>query len=102
MRAVLNDALRFVIARCLRVAGFACGALQRVRLSRYKAQQERLKRRYGLTVDSPLSSQAAEIARRVEMDTELRLRLIGHSVKRAIGTNAQYGSPDVLLPAAKK
>jgi hypothetical protein len=29
-------------------------------------------------------------------------RLIGHSVKRAIGTNAQYGSPDVLLPAAKK
>jgi len=41
-------------------------------------------------------------ARRVEMDMELRLRLMGHSVKRAIGTNAQYGSPDVLLPAAKK
>ena len=41
-------------------------------------------------------------ARRVEMDLELRLRLMGHSVKRAIGTNSRYGSPDVLLPAAKK
>jgi hypothetical protein len=41
-------------------------------------------------------------ARRVEMDMELQLRLMGHSVKRAIGTNAQYCSPDVLLPAAKK
>ena len=41
-------------------------------------------------------------ARRVEMDLEVRLRLMGHSVKRAIGTNARYGSSEVLLPAAKK
>jgi hypothetical protein len=31
-----------------------------------------------------------------------RLRLTGHSVKRAVGTNSRYGSPDVLLPAEKK
>jgi hypothetical protein len=48
MRAALNDALRFVIAICVRVAGFVCGGLQRVRLSRYKAEQERLKRKYRL------------------------------------------------------
>lgn len=66
MRAALNDALRFGIASCVSVAGFGCSGLQRMRLWRYKAEQDRLKRKYGLSPETPLSSHAPEIATSVE------------------------------------
>ena len=46
MRPRLNDWLRMVIARCIQAAGVAFTILLRLRMSRFRSNQERLKRRY--------------------------------------------------------
>lgn len=94
MRAALNDALRFAIAHSLRVAGFGCSGLQRVHLWRYKTEQARLKRKYGLTVDLPLSTQAAEVAKSVERDKSRSARFAY--------TSGSAGDPKRILYSSRR
>lgn len=46
MRAQVNDWLRIVIARCVRIAGVAFSVWQQFRLRGFRFEQERLKRKY--------------------------------------------------------
>lgn len=56
MNALLNDAIRFVIARVIIQAGLVLDLWQRLRIRRFTANQRRLKRKYRIHADTPVVS----------------------------------------------
>ncbi len=54
MRELINDALRFLIARMIMLLGNALDLRQRFRIARFAANQRRLKRKYRLHADTPV------------------------------------------------
>ena len=56
MNALLNDAIRFVIARVIIQAGLVFDLWQRLRIRRFTANQRRLKRKYRIHADTPVVS----------------------------------------------
>jgi GH3 auxin-responsive promoter len=61
MRGLINDAIRFGIARVILVLAILFDWWQRVRMSCYNAKQRRLKRQYRLQVDTPVLSYGPRI-----------------------------------------
>jgi len=56
MRELVNDALRFLIARMIMLLGIVLNVGQRFRITRFAAKQRRLKRKYRLHADTPVVS----------------------------------------------
>jgi hypothetical protein len=56
MNGLVNDAFRFLIARTIILIGAVLDLWQRLRIRRFKANQNRLKRKYRLQSDTPVVS----------------------------------------------
>jgi hypothetical protein len=56
MNALLNDAIRFVIANVIMLAGLFAALWQRLRIRRFATNQRRLKRKYRIHADTPVVS----------------------------------------------
>lgn len=56
MRRLFNDAIRFVIARAIFIAGFVLDLWQRLRIRRFRVNQRALKRKYRIHDDTPVVS----------------------------------------------
>ena len=56
MRAVINDALRYLIARAIVLAGALLAVFQRLRIRRFRRTQQKLKRKYRIAADTPVVS----------------------------------------------
>ena len=61
MRGRLNDCLRSIIGLSIKVFGVASTGLLRLRLLQYSSNQERLKRKYGITRDTPVLSYGPQV-----------------------------------------
>jgi hypothetical protein len=56
MKAFRNDCLRHLIAYVIRALGLISSAWQRLRIITFRANQKRLRRKYGITRNTPLRS----------------------------------------------
>lgn len=63
MRALVNDALRWLEARGLTLLGLVLALRQSVRIWRYDADQTRLRRRYGITDTTPVLGYGPDLER---------------------------------------
>ncbi len=61
MRALLNDCLRYVISWTIKLVGLLCRCRQRLQIIAFRANQKRLKRNYGIRLDTPLMSYGPEV-----------------------------------------
>src|SRR5262245_59177853 len=66
MRERVNDALRQLIARVIDLAGSACGLVFRFRIARFARSQERLRRRYGITLETPVEAYGSRVEQSIE------------------------------------
>jgi hypothetical protein len=57
----VNDTVRFVIARAIRLLGAVLDFRQRIRVRRFAASQKHLKRKYRLRDDTPVVSYGAQV-----------------------------------------
>ena len=65
MRALRNDCLRQVIGWSIKMAGLLSNSLQRLRIISYRANQRRLKRKYGIRPDTPVLSYGPQVERSI-------------------------------------
>ena len=65
MRALLNDSLRHVISSTIKLLGLLCSGRQRLQIIASRANQNRLKRQYGIHPDTPLMSYGPEVERSI-------------------------------------
>ena len=56
MRGVINDVLRFFVARAISLGGILLDYRQRMRISGFAGSQRRLRRRYRIAIDTPVVS----------------------------------------------
>ena len=78
MRGLVNDALRFLIARMITLLGIALDLRQSFRIVRFAANQRQLKRKYRLHDDTPVLSYGPRV-----------IESIRHAADRA-GRNAKF------------
>lgn len=92
MRAFINDFLRAFIGWVISALGLMSNALQPLRISYFKRNQKRLKRKYGITADTPISSYGPVI------EDSIRARALkqGRNAKFA-KTSGSTGKPKQLL-----
>lgn len=65
MRGLVNDALRFIIGKSIRLLGLLLGVAQDVRIRRFAANQRRLKRQYRVHADTPVLSYGPRVVESV-------------------------------------
>ena len=65
MRALVNDCLRCVIGWAIKLLGVLCIARQRIQIIAFSANQEGLKRKYGIQPDTPLMSYGPDVERSI-------------------------------------
>lgn len=92
MRASRNDCLRHLIALAIRVLGLICNARQHLRIITFHASQKRLKRKYGITHNTPLLSYGPQ----VENSIRNAARLYGPNARFAT-TSGTSGKPKQIL-----
>ncbi|HEV2833999.1 MAG TPA: GH3 auxin-responsive promoter family protein [Pyrinomonadaceae bacterium] len=92
MRGQVNDWLRLAIAHCVRIAGLVMSVWQRLRIYTFAANQQRLRRRYNVTLDTPILSYGPEVERSIATAA----RKTGHGARFAL-TSGSAGDPKRLL-----
>jgi hypothetical protein len=65
MRGLLNDCLRSVIGWTIKLLGVLCIVQQRLQIIAFSANQKRLKRKYGIRLDTPPMSYGPEVERSI-------------------------------------
>ena len=65
MRTLLNDYLRYVIGWTLKFLGLVGSGAQLLRIISFRANQKRLKRKYGIYPNTPLRSYGLEVERSI-------------------------------------
>src|SRR5215213_7736882 len=65
MRALVNDCLRYLIGCIIKLLGLVDSGCQHLRIIAFRANQERLKRKYGIRSDTPLMSYGPEVERSI-------------------------------------
>ena len=61
MRGLLNDALRWLIGTALSGLGLVLEIIHRLKMHTFSWRQERLRKRYGISADTPILSYGAEL-----------------------------------------
>src|SRR6185369_4477960 len=92
MRGLLNDGLRFFVARSISIAGVLLDCWQRLRIRRYYRTQRRLRRKYRIAVDTPVRSYGPRV---VESMRHAFVRS-GRDARFAL-TSASTGEPKKIL-----
>lgn len=92
MRAIRNDCLRYLIALVIQVFGFIGSIYQYLRIVSFHVSQKRLKRKYGVTHDTPLLSYGPQ----VENSIRNAARLYGSNARFAT-TSGTSGKPKEIL-----
>lgn len=90
MRSLINDAIRFGIARLILVLAVLFDGRQRIRMFRFKANQRRLKLKYRLQPDTPVLSYGPRV-----------VESIRHAAARC-KTDARFAMTSGSTGAAKK
>ena len=90
MRTLLNDYLRYVIGWTIKFLGLVGSGAQIIRIINFRANQKRLKRKYGIYSDTPLRSYSPEVERSI--------RNVKHdSNARFATTSGSTGKPKEIL-----
>lgn len=92
MRAFVNDCLRQIIAWAILLLGLAGSGWQRLRVLMFRANQKRLKRKYGICSDSPVQPYGPEVERSIRNAA----RKHGPDAKFAM-TSGSTGKPKQIL-----
>ena len=97
MSELVNDALRFIIARIIMLLGIALDLRQKFRIARFADNQRRLKRKYRLHADTPVVSYGPRV-----------IESIRHAAARA-GNDARFaltsgstGEPKKILYTSRR
>ena len=88
-RAAINDCLRWVTGWMIFVIGFISTELMRLRLLGYRRNQDRLKRKYGITRDTPVLSYGPQI--------EQSIRTAATHAASFAQTSGSTGNPKHIL-----
>ena len=88
----MNDAIRVVIAHVIRWSGIVLSGWQRIRISRFNANQRRLKRKYRLQPDTPIVSYGPRV---VESIRHAAARL-GRDVRFAMTSGSTGDAKNIL------
>lgn len=97
MRGFINDVLRFVMAHAIYVLGVALDLWQRVRITRFAANQRRLKRKYRIEYDTPVVSYGPRV---VESIRHAAARAGRHA--RFAMTSGSTGEPKKILYTSRR
>ena len=92
MRALVNDCLRHVVGWTIKLLGLVGSGWQRLRIIAFRANQRRLKRKYGIRPDTPVLKYGPEI--------EQSIRNAAHkhgSDARFATTSGSTGKPKEIL-----
>ena len=92
MRELVNDALRFLIARMIALLGVVLNLRQRFRIARFAANQRRLKRKYRLHADTPVVSYGPRVVESIRHAAAHA----GRDVRFAL-TSGSTGEPKKIL-----
>lgn len=92
MSELVNDALRFLIARMIMLLGVVLNLRQRFQITRFAANQRRLKRKYRLHADTPVVSYGPRV---VESVRHAAAR-VGRDARFAL-TSGSTGEPKKIL-----
>jgi hypothetical protein len=92
VRAIINDCLRAFTGWAINALGLMSNRLQPLRIFHFKTNQMRLKRRYGITVDTPIASYSPAL----EQSIRARAAKLGRYPKFAM-TSGSTGKPKQLL-----
>lgn len=92
MRALVNDAFRFVIGHAIVLLGFVLDLWQRFRIVRFAANQRRLKRKYRLHDDTPVVSYGPRVVESIRHEAARA----GRDAKFAL-TSGSTGEPKKIL-----
>ena len=92
MRGYLNDAARFIIARAVMRAGFVLDLCQRLRIRRFRAKQNRLRRKYRIHPDTPIVSYGPRVVESIRHAADHA----GHDAGFAF-TSGSTGEPKRIL-----
>jgi hypothetical protein len=65
MRTLVNDYLRYVIGWHIKLLGLVASGAQLLQIITFRANQKRLKRKYGICPDTPLRSYGPEVERSI-------------------------------------
>ena len=92
MTALFNDAIRFVIARAIRLGGLVSDLWQRLRIRRFAANQHRLKRKYRIHADTPVVSYGPRVVESIR-------HAAAHAGRdaRFATTSGSTGEPKMIL-----
>lgn len=92
MRALINDGLRFCLARAILIGGFLFVFLQKLRMLHFSRNQRRLRQKYRLAIDTPVLSYGPRVAE------SIRHALVhaGRDAKFAL-TSGSTGEPKKIL-----
>ena len=74
MRGQINDRLRSIISAIIPIAGVISTTFLRLRIALYTHNQKRLKRKYGITTDTPVLPYGRRVEQSIQAKAPPRAR----------------------------